>query len=58
MLELIEISILLDYYFTCNQLKFIYFIYLFIYLIYTLFKQKFQFSVAGLNGDLYKIFYC
>ena len=26
---------------------------IFIYL-YTLFKQKFQFSVAGLNGDLYK----
>ena len=28
--------------------------YLFIYL-YTLFIQKFQFSIAGLYGDLYKI---
>ena len=23
--------------------------------LYTLFIQKFQFSIAGLNGDLYKI---
>ena len=23
--------------------------------LFTLFKQKFQFSVAGLNGDLHKI---
>ena len=30
------------------------FVYLFIYL-YTLFIQKFQFSIASLNGDLCKI---
>ena len=39
---------------TYNSVSVYLFIYLFIYL-YTLFIQKFQFSIADLNEDLYKM---